>query len=105
MQRAEVSEKKLLAESAWSSRNFPYISTVHVGAFVLMASEIILAADSPMGFPWRLIWCRPWFSDSAEATNMAPSIPSEFSWRLDREEMENHGESSGQKRHKEMRMA
>lgn len=33
---------------------FPYISTVHVGAFVLIASEIILAPDSPMGFPWRL---------------------------------------------------
>lgn len=33
----------------------PYISTVHVGAFFSIACEIILAPDSPMGFPWRLI--------------------------------------------------
>lgn len=33
---------------------FAHISTVHKGAFVLIASEIILAPDSPMWFPWRL---------------------------------------------------
>lgn len=34
----------------WSTRNlfFAHISTVHEGAFVLMASEIILTPDSPM---------------------------------------------------------
>lgn len=33
---------------------FVHISTVHEGAFVLIVSEIILAPDSPMWFPWRL---------------------------------------------------
>lgn len=46
------SDLKLPAESLRGPPGtcFPYISTMHV----LVASEIILAPDSPMGFPWRL---------------------------------------------------
>lgn len=61
---------------------FVHISTVHAGAFVLIVSEIILAPESPMWFPWRLICWIPWFPDSAVAMHITPSIPKEFSWRL-----------------------
>lgn len=53
LQRPEVLHQKLPVKSLHGplGTHFPYISTVHVGAFFLIVSEIILAADSPMGFP------------------------------------------------------